>query len=345
MNNKLFHIIAFAGILTCSSCSETTKEDPIIEQERVPMTFTVAVEQTRAHAVSDFSEFPVGSYLLLSATYQKAKEDGSSEIVSIFGSEYVLATVQEGGLEFLQMSEEQVESPEFYWPNDPNAEVEIYAFYTGGVEFGFPENEDNSNYWDISPSSKELDYLAVGMKLKTSVYKGHPVPLVFKHLMSKLTIEVKAADPSYDYELRSITVEGPSSGSFNKKSLWDSTIENPWQVQVMREGDGFYYMEMLASSDSPISVNSDQYQPVKAEILDGEEPVQAFLLPTTYKMKVDYAYAQKTEGDALAALEWTSVSREIDITLAPRKINIVKLGLVSDQLNIGGDNGTGDSAD
>lgn len=345
MNNKLFHIIAFAGILTCSSCSETTKEDPIIEQERVPMTFTVAVEQTRAHAAVDVSEIPVGGSFLLSATYQKTKEDGGSEMVSVFGYEFVSAVVQEDGLTFSSMDGSLEENAEFYWPEDPNAEVEIYAFYTGAVQFKFPENADDPALWDISPSNNEYDYVAVGMKLKTSEYKGRPVPLVFKHLMSKLTIEVKAADPSYDYELRSITVEGPSSGSFNKKSLWDSTIENPWQVQVMREGDGFYYMEMLASSDSPISVNSDQYQPVKAEILDGEEPVQAFLLPTTYKMKVDYAYAQKTEGDALAALEWTSVSREIDITLAPGKINIVKLGLVSDQLNIGGDNTGGPSAD
>lgn len=342
MNNKLFHIIAFAGILTCSSCSETTKEDPIIEQERVPMTFTVAVEQTRAHAAVDVSEIPVGSYLLLSATYQKAKEDGSSEIVSIFGSEYVLATVQEGGLEFPQMSEEQGESPEFYWPNDPNAEVEIYAFYTGGVELGFPENADDPALWDISPSNNEYDYVAVGMKLKTSEYKGRPVPLVFKHLMSKLMIEVKAADPAYVYELRGITVEGPNSGSFNKKSLWDSTIENPWIISEQLT----YSATMIDSNyDDPLQVNSDQYQPVKGLILDDMEPVQAFLLPTTYKMKVDYAYAQKTEGDALTALEWTSVSREIDITLAPGRINIVKLGLVSDQLNIGGENGTGDSAD
>ncbi len=306
------------------------------------MTFTVAVEQTRAHAAVDVSEIPVGSYLLLSATYQKAKEDGSSEIVSIFGSEYVLATVQEGGLEFPQMSEEQGESPEFYWPNDPNAEVEIYAFYTGGVELGFPENADDPALWDISPSNNEYDYVAVGMKLKTSEYKGRPVPLVFKHLMSKLMIEVKAADPAYVYELRGITVEGPNSGSFNKKSLWDSTIENPWIISEQLT----YSATMIDSNyDDPLQVNSDQYQPVKGLILDDMEPVQAFLLPTTYKMKVDYAYAQKTEGDALTALEWTSVSREIDITLAPGRINIVKLGLVSDQLNIGGENGTGDSAD
>lgn len=334
MNNKLFHIIAFAGILTCSSCSETTKEDPIIEQERVPMTFTVAVEQTRAYISSDVTEIPVDSKFLLSVSYQKQSADGGTEKVSLLGPDYVYAKVTDAGLVFEGMSETDVLNEEFYWPDDPNAEVEVYAYYSeSDITRILSSSNTVHNTWFVCPMDPTYDCLAVGLKLKTSEAKGKPIPLIFKHILSKVSFKVKPLD-DYDYKISLIKIIGTSFGSFDPKSLYDENVA-PWVLDNRTGEKNVLWKDFIVGNPN-----------IYDAITDNETPIRAYLIPATYTMKVEYAYTPKVEGDALSSPQWTSIEREgIEITLAPGKEIVINLGLVSDQLNIGGDNTGGPSAD
>lgn len=338
MKYKLYLSFALVCLFFCASCNDIDDIHPSRKEKRVPIAFSVSMDQTRTTLWTDFES--IRKFKIWAYEYSDG-EIGENIIPG------VTAEVNNGQVTLY--SAEGNDNPEYFWPDNGTAVV----FYAIPVYENVPFriSEENANEVNVevvsSGPSDSHDLVAASCVLTRNKTTDGYVQLHFHHILSKVSFAAKVFDTEYDYKIEEITMQGPNKGVFDLNVFHSAEdIENPWTI--VDEGSvASGQMSYDIFSDAPLSVRSTTYEPLKVELetVEGEggqesQAIQCYLLPSTYTLFVKFSLYNKETGDLVDTLERTVP----DLVLAWGLHSQIRLGLVSDALNVE-ENHEGETAD
>ena len=337
MKYKLYLSFALVCLFICASCNDIDDIHPSRKEKRVPIAFSVSMDQTRTTLWTDFEsirKFKIWAYEYFDG------EIGENIIPG------VTAEVNNGQVTLY--SAEGNDNPGYFWPDNGTAVV----FYAIPVyeNVPFSISEENANKVNVevvsSGPSDSHDLVAASCVLTREETTGGYVQLQFHHILSKVSFAAKVFDTEYDYKIEEITMQGPNEGVFDLNVFHSDYIESPWYIK----GEGSAITGQMSYdifSGSPLSVRSTTYVPLQVmlETVGGDAEsksyaIQCFLLPSTYTLTVKFSLYNKETGDLVDTLERTVT----DLNLEWGQHHQIRLGLVSDALNFE-ENHEGETAD
>lgn len=341
--------LAVFGLALGCACNEIDERSGQ-EQGPLPISFMVDIDQTRTTTWNDQTSVKT-FYVWAKKSGSGVAPDGESEYIM----EGVMAEVSESGVTLNPNASEE-ENVEYFWPDD-GSDIEFYAVADGcGMEMMVNVSDDMIGSYLLNDYlGNGHDILVAGCKLsKQSLTDGY-VRLNFKHVMSKVSFEAKVIDPTYNYQITEIVMNGRLEGYFVPKSLYDITTD-PWffypagEIGDISVFDDAQPLEVTSTADyAPLQWTFDQ-EKEDGEVESVTKNIQCFVypyayldqFPVEYTLKVSFKFFDKTTGNEVG-----NVTREVaePLKFGYGKHHVIRLGLVSDQLNIGGDNTGGPSAD